>query len=38
MTVLYKLEEDDTTAKSEMAASDSVSQLDSGAGDVRKVV
>ena len=38
VTVLYKPEEDDTPAKSEMAASDSVSQLKSGAGDVRKVV
>ena len=38
VTVLYKPEEDDTPAKSGMAASDSVSQLESGAGDVRKVV
>ena len=38
VTVLYKPEEDDTPAKSEMAASDIVSQLESGAGDVRKVV
>ena len=38
VTVLYKPEEDDTPAKSEMAASDRVSQLESGAGDVRKVV
>ena len=38
VTVLYKPEVDDTPAKSGMAASDSVSQLESGAGDVRKVV
>ena len=38
VTVLYKPGEDDTPAKSGMAASDSVSQLESGAGDVRKVV
>ena len=38
VTVLYKPEEDDTPANSEMAASDSVGQLESGAGDVRKVV
>ena len=38
VTVLYKLEEDDTPAQSEMAVSDSVSQLESGVGDVRKVV
>ena len=38
VTLLYKPEEDDTPAKSEMAASDIVSQLESGAGDVRKVV
>ena len=38
VTVLYKPEEDDTPAKSEMAASDSVGQLESGAGYVRKVV
>ena len=38
MTVFYKLEEDDTPAKSKVAASDIVSQLESGAGDVRKVV
>ena len=38
VTVLYKPGEDDTPAKYGMAASDSVSQLESGAGDVRKVV
>ena len=38
VTVLYKPEEDDTPARYKMAASDSVSQLESGAGDVRKVV
>ena len=38
VTVLYKPEEDDTPANAEMAASDSVGQLESGAGDVRKVV
>ena len=38
VTVLYKLEEDDTPAKSEMAVSDGDSQLESGVGDVRKVV
>ena len=38
VTVLCKLEEDDTPAKSEMAVSDNDSQLESGVGDVRKVV
>ena len=38
VTVLYKPEEDDISARSRMAVSDSVSQLESGAGDVRKVV
>ena len=38
VTVLYKPEEDDILARSRMAVSDSVSQLESGAGDVRKVV
>ena len=38
VTVLHKPEEDDVPARSKMAASDSVSQLESGAGDVRKVV
>ena len=36
--VLYKPEEDDISARSKMAVSDSVDQLESGAGDVRKVV
>ena len=38
VTVLYKPKEYDTTAESKMSASDIVSQLESGAGDVRKVV
>ena len=38
VTVLYKLEEDDSPAKSEMTVSDSDSYLESGVGDVRKVV
>ena len=38
VTVLYKPEEYDTPAESKMSASDFVSHLESGAGDVRKVV
>ena len=38
VTVLYKPEEYDTPAESKMSASDFVSRLESGAGDVRKVV
>ena len=36
--MLYKPEEGDISAKSRMTVSDSVDQLESGAGDVRKVV
>ena len=38
VTVLYKSEEEDTLAKDEMAVSDGDSQLESGVGDVRKVI
>ena len=38
VTVLYKPEEYDTPAESKMSASEFVSRLESGAGDVRKVV
>ena len=38
VTVLYKPEEDDSPAKSEMTVSDSDSHLQSSVGDVRKVV
>ena len=38
VTVLYKPEEWDISAKSRMTVSNSVDQLESGAGDVRKVV
>ena len=38
VTVLCKPEEDDISARSRMAVSDSVDHLESGAGDVRKVV
>ena len=38
VTVLYKSEEDDILAKSEMAVSDGDSQSESGVRDVRKVV
>ena len=38
VTVLYKPEEDNISARSKMAVLDSVDQLESGAGDVRKVV
>ena len=38
VTVLYKPEEDKISARSKMAVSDSVDQLQSGAGEVRKVV
>ena len=38
VTVLYKPEEYDTPAESKMSASDFVNRLESGAGDVRKVV
>ena len=38
VTVLYKPEEYDTPAESKMSTSDFVSRLESGAGDVRKVI
>ena len=38
VTVLYKPEEGDISAKSRMTVSDSVDQLESGTGDVRKVI